>query len=59
GLLHGLESVGNDYVVVEPGATITAHAVFRNFKQDVGGLARGAGASLRRPITELARKTGI
>ena len=48
GILHGLDSVGDDYVVVEPGATVVAHAVFRNFKQDVSGLERAGLASLGR-----------
>jgi len=40
GMIHGLDSVGDDIVVVEPGETVVAHAVFRSFKQDVGGLER-------------------
>lgn len=39
-LLNGLKCAGDDYVVVESGETITAHAAFRVFKQDSGGLAR-------------------
>ena len=40
GLLNGLESAGDDYVVLEQGDAITAHAVFRIFKQDPEGLRR-------------------
>lgn len=40
GLLHGLESAGDDYVVVEQGDEITAHAIFSIFKQDPDGLRR-------------------
>ena len=48
GILHGLDSVGDDYIVVEPGPTVVAHAVYRNFKQDVGGLERAGLASFGR-----------
>jgi hypothetical protein len=40
GLLNGLESVGDDYVVVEQGSTVVAHSVFKVFKQDPDGLRR-------------------
>ena len=40
GLLHGLDSVGDDYVLVESGPRVTAHAAFRVFKQDRDGLRR-------------------
>ena len=40
GLLNGLTSAGDDYVLIEPAADITAHAVFRVFKQDEAGLRR-------------------
>ena len=41
GLLNGLTSAGDDYVLVEPTAdNITAKALFRMFKQDQGGLTR-------------------
>lgn len=40
GLLNGLDSVGDDYVLVEQGSSVVAHAVFRVFKQDPEGLRR-------------------
>ena len=40
GLMNGLQSVGDDYVVVDQGATIVAHSVFKLFKQDLDGLKR-------------------
>lgn len=40
GLMNGLDSVGDDYVVVEEGASVVAHSVFRVFKQDQDGLRR-------------------
>lgn len=40
GLLNGLESVGDDYVLVEPGSRPIAHSVFTVFKQDPEGLRR-------------------
>lgn len=40
GLLHGLESAGDDYVMVAQDASVMAHAVFRIFKQDQAGLQR-------------------
>ena len=40
GLLNGLDSVGDDYVVVEQGARVVAHPVFTVFKQDREALRR-------------------
>ena len=40
GLLNGLDSVGDDYVLVEQGARVVAHSVFTIFKQDPEGLRR-------------------
>jgi len=40
GLLNGLQSVGDDYVVVEQGANVVANSIFRVFKQDRDGLRR-------------------
>jgi len=40
GLRHGLASAGDDYVLVGLDGEVTAHAVFRLFKQDAAGLAR-------------------
>jgi hypothetical protein len=40
GLLNGLTSVGDDYVMVERERDVVAHAVFRIFKQDNDGLQR-------------------
>jgi hypothetical protein len=40
GILNGLDSVGDDYVVVEQGASVVAHSVFKVFKQDPDGLRR-------------------
>jgi hypothetical protein len=40
GLVNGLQSVGDDYVVVDQGETIVAHSVFKLFKQDIDGLRR-------------------
>jgi len=40
GLLNGLSSGGDDYVMVEREPDIVAHAVFRIFKQDHDGLQR-------------------
>lgn len=40
GLLNGLDSVGDDYVLVEQGARVVAHSVFTVFKQDREGLRR-------------------
>lgn len=40
GLLNGLDSVGDDYVLVESGPRVVAHPVFSVFKQDREGLRR-------------------
>jgi len=40
GLLNGLQSAGDDYVVVEQGAEVVARSVFKLFKQDLDGLRR-------------------
>jgi hypothetical protein len=40
GLMNGLDSVGDDYVLLEGGARPTAHSVFRVLKQDRRGLQR-------------------
>ena len=40
GLLNGLDSVGDDYVVVEQGARVVAHPVFTVFKQDREAMRR-------------------
>ena len=58
GLLNGLESVGDDYVVVEQGANVVANSVFRVFKQDLDGLRRVGvdTATVERRDTKLAWK---
>jgi hypothetical protein len=40
GLLNGLDSVGDDYVLVEQGPRVVAHSVLAVFKQDREGLRR-------------------
>jgi hypothetical protein len=40
GLMHGLDSVGDDYVLVESGARLSAHSVFATVKLDREGLRR-------------------
>ena len=46
GLLNGLDSVGDDYVLIEQGARVVAHSVFTVFKLDRDGLRRaGIGRS--------------
>jgi len=40
GLLYGLTSAGDDYVVLSDGPEIVADAIFRVFKQDEAGLRR-------------------
>jgi len=40
GLLNGLNSAGDDYVLVEQGSRIVAHSVFTVFKLDTDGLSR-------------------
>ncbi|HUA77982.1 MAG TPA: hypothetical protein VMA86_09940, partial [Acetobacteraceae bacterium] len=45
GLLHGLDSAGDDYVLVEDdGRAVTAHALFRPLKQDRDWLLRAGAA---------------
>jgi hypothetical protein len=40
GLLNGLDSVGDDYVLVEDGPSLVAHSVFAMLKQDREGFRR-------------------
>jgi hypothetical protein len=40
GLLNGLDSVGDDYVLVEDGPSLMAHSVFAMLKQDLEGFRR-------------------
>ncbi len=40
GIAHGLQSVGDDYVLLDRGPTRYAHAIFSRMKQDVAGLKR-------------------
>lgn len=40
GLLHGLQSVGDDYVLVRQEQTIRAHLIFETLKQDPAGCER-------------------
>ena len=40
GLLNGLDSVGDDYVLVEDGPSLMAHSVFAMLKQDREGFRR-------------------
>jgi hypothetical protein len=40
GIVHGLNTVGDDYVVVEHGDSPIARPVYRMFKQDLEGLGR-------------------
>jgi hypothetical protein len=40
GILHGMSTVGDDYVLLDCGPTRQAHAVFANMKQDTPGLER-------------------
>jgi len=40
GLLNGLQSVGDDYVAVELGNSVSAHRAFQILKQDTPGLVR-------------------
>jgi hypothetical protein len=42
GLMHGLQSVGDDYVVVEQGTSVTAFPAFNYIKQDQEGLQRAS-----------------
>jgi hypothetical protein len=45
GLLNGLDSVGDDYVLVEKGSSVVAHSVFAMLKQDREGLRRAGVAT--------------
>ncbi len=40
GVLHGLETVGDDYVLAQIGDAVTVHPLFKTLKQDPAGLAR-------------------
>jgi hypothetical protein len=40
GVIAGLDSVGDDYVLIDPRDSPTAYPVFRNMKQDPAGYAR-------------------
>lgn len=40
GIVHGLDTVGDDYVLARVGANVTVHQLFRTLKQDPAGLAR-------------------
>lgn len=53
GLLNGLDSVGDDYVLVEQGARVVAHSVFTVFKQDREGLRRAGVAQSEIDAAEL------
>ena len=53
GLLNGLDSVGDDYVLVEQGARVVAHSVFTVFKQDREALRRVGIASSEVDAAEL------
>jgi hypothetical protein len=44
GLVNGLDSVGDDYVLIEQGPRVFAHAVFTLFKQDREGFRRAGAA---------------
>jgi hypothetical protein len=53
GLLHGLQSVGDDYVLVRMDEGITAYPLFQTLKQDPGGCERigiPADSPLRRSL---------
>ena len=50
GLMNGLESVGDDFIVVSLDPEPTAYPVFRTFKQDREGLARAGIAPGERPL---------
>lgn len=51
GLMHGLDSIGDDYVLVERSPRIVAHAIFDLLKQDPAGLQRaGLEAGRRGPL---------
>lgn len=40
GLMHGLQSVGDDYVLLDGGGTVTARPLFATLKQDPAGFRR-------------------
>lgn len=53
GLLHGLQSVGDDYVLVRLDQDVTAYPLFQTLKQDPGGCERlgiPADSALRRTL---------
>ena len=47
GLAGGLQTVGDDYVLLAPGESLTAFRAYRLLKQDRGGLARIPGLGVR------------
>jgi hypothetical protein len=47
GIAHGLKTVGDDYVVIEPGTPPAAWQAFRLLKQDRAGIARLPGLAAR------------
>jgi hypothetical protein len=53
GVLNGLESVGDDYVLVEDGSPPVARSVFAVFKQDPDGLRRAGIAPEVLPARDL------
>jgi hypothetical protein len=53
GLLNGLDSVGDDYVLVEKGSRVAAHSVFAMLKQDREGLRRAGVAMPELGVGEL------
>jgi hypothetical protein len=53
GVLRGLESVGDDYVLVEDGFPPVARSVFAIFKQDPDGLRRAGVAPAALPARDL------
>ena len=40
GLLHGLQSIGDDYVLLEAGSDVSAYPLFATLKQDPAGFER-------------------
>jgi hypothetical protein len=52
GVLHGLETVGDDYVFAQIGDAVTVHPLFKTLKQDPAGLARLG-------LSEFRSKTGL
>lgn len=53
GLGGGLHTVGDDYVLIAPGETLTAFRVYRLLKQDREGLARIPGLAARTAHEEI------